>query len=225
MSGPVAPRLCGCGCGAPVPRRYRPGHDAKHKSALCAAVAGQPGRAQASAADTLLDAGWGTWADPAALRSAAWRDRSGRATQAIDQVTRWQVDHHGVHHADRRCRRLTAAAREVGGTNAITRLASDRYVRFADADEATADRLQASWDQCTECTHAVDRLDYAEVQRIARQVVIDATMEPAVQAPSKAAQAGWQVEVDDDSGRLMTRRLDPLTRRVIGDPAPADLAA
>lgn len=34
---PVSPstgRLCGCGCGSRVKRRYLPGHDAKHKSRL-----------------------------------------------------------------------------------------------------------------------------------------------------------------------------------------------
>lgn len=31
---PAAPRLCECGCGAPVRRRFLPGHDARLKSAL-----------------------------------------------------------------------------------------------------------------------------------------------------------------------------------------------
>ena len=37
---PEAPRLCECGCGAAVRRRFQPGHDSKLRSALLAAVRG-----------------------------------------------------------------------------------------------------------------------------------------------------------------------------------------
>jgi hypothetical protein len=46
---------CGCGCGAPARRRYLPGHDAKHKARLLAAMRG----GSASAADELQRLGWG----------------------------------------------------------------------------------------------------------------------------------------------------------------------
>jgi len=45
---------CGCGCGAPVRRRYLPGHDAKHKSMLLAQMRAGNG----SAADELQRLGW-----------------------------------------------------------------------------------------------------------------------------------------------------------------------
>ncbi len=46
--------VCGCGCGAPVRRRFLPGHDAKLKSRLLGAWrAGEP-----AAADRLRDLGW-----------------------------------------------------------------------------------------------------------------------------------------------------------------------
>jgi predicted nuclease with RNAse H fold len=45
---------CGCGCGAPVRRRYLPGHDAKHRSMLLA----QMRAGNSSAADELQRLGW-----------------------------------------------------------------------------------------------------------------------------------------------------------------------
>jgi len=51
----VARDTCGCGCGAPVRRRYLPGHDAKHRSRLLAEMRGGSG----VAADELQRLGWG----------------------------------------------------------------------------------------------------------------------------------------------------------------------
>ena len=45
---------CGCGCGAPVRRRYLPGHDAKHRSRLLAEMRAGSG----PAADELQRLGW-----------------------------------------------------------------------------------------------------------------------------------------------------------------------
>jgi predicted nuclease with RNAse H fold len=47
-------KLCGCGCGAPVRRRYLPGHDAKLKSVLLTAWRSGDARAE----ERLRDLGW-----------------------------------------------------------------------------------------------------------------------------------------------------------------------
>jgi hypothetical protein len=40
LAGPAAPRLCECGCGAPVRRRFLPGHDSRLRSRLVAEARG-----------------------------------------------------------------------------------------------------------------------------------------------------------------------------------------
>ena len=49
-----ADHACGCGCGAPVRRRYLPGHDAKHRSRLLA----ETRAGSVPAADELQRLGW-----------------------------------------------------------------------------------------------------------------------------------------------------------------------
>lgn len=142
---------CGCGCGTLVARRYAPGHDARHKSALAAAIAAG-GIAASRAADLMADLGWAGFADQAALRATPMRTARGRVIARVSDVATWQVDHLGVHHAHRACTRLTRTARLVGGTNRITRLASDRYVTLVTSGPHLVAHLVRSWDQCTECS-------------------------------------------------------------------------
>jgi hypothetical protein len=59
----AAPRLCACGCGEPVRRRFLPGHDAKLRSRLLA---------QARAGDA-------AWAE---LRRLGWTDRTSEGADA-----------------------------------------------------------------------------------------------------------------------------------------------
>jgi hypothetical protein len=44
---PATPNSCGCGCGAEVKGRYRPGHDARHASDLAARYLEAKGPAKA----------------------------------------------------------------------------------------------------------------------------------------------------------------------------------
>ena len=53
-------KVCGCGCGAPVARRFKPGHDAKLKSLLL-----REARQGSESAKRRLDAlGWGHLLNP-----------------------------------------------------------------------------------------------------------------------------------------------------------------
>ena len=179
---PTTPRLCGCGCGANVTRRYRPGHDAKHKSNLGAALRGSWHEAT-EAAEVLADQGWDHLADLADLRAVPFRQVGGRPTTHVDEVTRWQVDHLGVCHADRRCRHLTTNAKAAGGINATTKLASDTYITFRDATPEEALRLRGSWDQCATCTHIHTRDEEAEHRHMTLLVTEEITYRPKGRRP------------------------------------------
>ena len=210
---------CGCGCGEPVARQYKPGHDARHKSALVAALTGDTVTTRVRAATVLLDRGWGGFADPAALRNVPWTDARGRTLPHVAKVATWQVDHLGVHHAHRGCTALTRNARKVGGTNAITRLASDRYVTLvANTPERTA-HLMRSWDQCPTCSVTENRLTYSERQAIHKEDTWQGDR-PTPKNPPLV----WDVEMDDDTGRLIhvTRNLltGRITRTTPTTPAP-----
>ncbi|HYT30120.1 MAG TPA: hypothetical protein VEN82_05035, partial [Actinomycetota bacterium] len=52
-AGPAAPRLCECGCGAPVRRRFLPGHDSRLRARLVAEA-----RAGSAARTGLARLGW-----------------------------------------------------------------------------------------------------------------------------------------------------------------------
>lgn len=153
-AAPTSPavRTCGCGCGAPVVRRYRPGHDARHKAALVAQLADpHPIRAW-EAAEALDGLAWSGFAHPGLLRAIPYRDRRRRAIPHIEDVRVWQVDHLGGHHSHRGCRTLTTRARSAGGLNRVTRLASDTYVRFLDNQPWIWACLPFSWDLCVDCS-------------------------------------------------------------------------
>lgn len=201
-------RYCGCGCGEAVTRRYKPGHDARHKSALAQALQGGTLRTRTTAAQTLADLGWAGFADPALLRSIPWVTRRGRPIPLVEDVQRWQVDHLGMHHAHRTCSTLTRNARSANGINRITRLASDSYVTYIEATPDLAARLPHSWDQCTECTADVDRLTHAEYQLVTREATWAGDLTP--KAPTRPTPA-WQVLADDESGNLRTYYRHPVT--------------
>lgn len=147
----VGVNLCGCGCGTPVVRRYRPGHDARHKSNLVATLAHPHPMVAYRAAELLDELGWSGFAPPEVLRAIPYRDSRGRVKPTLDRVQVWQVDHLGGHHAHRGCRTLTQRARSQGGCNRISHLASDRYVTLIPNTPEIAARLPYSWDLCTDC--------------------------------------------------------------------------
>lgn len=207
---PIA-RPCACGCGAPVTRRYKPGHDARHKSALVAALVGGTVRMRASAADQLADLGWTEWADPADLRAVPYVTPRGRAIPRLDEVATWQVDHLGGHHAHRTCPRLTQAARLVGGTNAITRLASDAYVTLTPNTPECTSRLPLSWDLCVACSTPTDRLEQASLMVITRQATWAGDLAPKI---TERTPRTWTILLDDDTDLEIRVALDPVTHKI-----------
>lgn len=179
------PRTCGCGCGASVTRRYRPGHDAKHKSNLFATLTGAP-LAATRAADLLTEFGWDHLAPLGDLRPVAYRQSNGRPTTLVDDVTRWQVDHLGVCHADRRCRHLTANAKAANAIHPITKLARDSYITYRDATPSEALRLRGSWDQCATCTYLHTRDEEAETRQMSLVLASELEFKPRPGAPRKS---------------------------------------
>jgi len=201
---PTSERIpCGCGCGTPVARRYAPGHDAKHKSALAAAIAAG-GVAATRAADLMADLGWAGFADQTALRATPRRNTRGRVIARVSDVARWQVDHQGVHHAHRSCTRLTRTARLVGGTNPLTRLASDRYVTLVVTGPRLVSHLSRSWDQCSECvTDDTTRDEDAARVTCYKQAIWEGQPQ-AIPANAAPAWDVWADEVtEDDTPRVI----------------------
>lgn len=162
---------CECGCGATVRRRFLPGHDAKLKGALKAGLRSADWRTRQASADRLADLGWAHHADLAALRQIAMRDTRGMVRQLTSEVEVWQVDADHQHHCNRRCRRLTATARQHGQLGRLSRLAADSAVRLVqNTPELTAD-LERSWDLCPDCTTDTTRDVRAEKARMAQLAV------------------------------------------------------
>lgn len=216
---------CGCGCGQPVARRYAPGHDARHKSALASTVLAG-GIAATRAADLLADLGWAGFADAAALRATPMRTPRGRVLQRASEVAVWQVDHLGVHHAHRACSRLTRTARLVGGTNPITRLASDRYVTLVATGPHLVAHLLTSWDQCTECsTDDTTRDEDAERVTCYKQAIWEGDpREIPARAPTSWVVLADEIAADEDHPRVILQcGRNPLTGRITRRwPAPTN---
>lgn len=185
------PGFCRCGCGAPVARRYRPGHDAKHHSTLAAALRGD-WRQAARAADLLAALGWTSYAEAADLRAVPYRASNGIAQQAVSDVARWQVTPSGLHHSNRRCPALTAEARAAGRLNATTHLAADSWLTFAEGTPALAARLAQSFDQCTDCSTTHSRDEVAE----AAQVLASQLRGRDEPTPRKTDPTSWTVAPD-----------------------------
>lgn len=209
MSTPRPTTFCECGCGEPVARRYKPGHDARHKSALVTGLDSLRACDRTRAADSLLDLGWGGFAPAATLRAVPWTGPRGRHLPHIADVATWQVDHLGGHHSHRQCPALTRAARKVGGTNPITRLASDRYVTLVGNTPEQTTRLSRSWDQCGQCATAMTRDEYAERGGVGKAKAWEG--EPRT---PKRIPLSWDVEMDDDTERLIHVTSNPITGRI-----------
>lgn len=186
------PGMCQCGCGTPTPRRYRPGHDAKHHSTLAAALLAGNWRTQARAADLLADLGWTSYADRAALRAVPYRASNGIARQLVTEVEVWQVTPSGQHHCNRRCPALTTEARRAGGLNRVTHLAADGWLQLVPSTPELAARLISSWDQCTECSTDTDRLVEAE----RREAQIGGTLERTPPKVLKSSPTSWAIQAD-----------------------------
>lgn len=148
-----ATRPCGCGCGALVVRRYLPGHDARHKSALVAqAIATKGTWAGEAAAAALIERGWESFLPLPLLRDLPIRNTRRQVRVPITQVERFLVGPDGDHHARHNCRRLTASARRVGMVHPITRLATQAAITRVAPTPSLLRLLPCSWMACPECT-------------------------------------------------------------------------
>lgn len=100
-------KQCECGCGAPVVRRFKPGHDAKLKSRLVQDARSNQWWIRDFAVAELVERDWAHFADAESLAVANWhkRDRSGRWTKSlhVQQVEAWVVDAKGTGHAHAGC--------------------------------------------------------------------------------------------------------------------------
>ncbi len=101
---------CECGCGAPVARRFKPGHDARLKSDLVSAVSAPQWWVRQAAAEALLQRGWLHFAKPEVLASLKVRSRAtnGRFVEtrhvAVVEAASWtHLDAQGVTHAHPAC--------------------------------------------------------------------------------------------------------------------------
>lgn len=132
---------CGCGCGAPVTRRYKPGHDARHKADL-AYEAQTPVSAvrRERATRDLLELGWALLVmKPAALAQVTVRSRHrGRFVRTVHiaqaRLDGAWLDEAGDTHSHRGCPRIEG--------------------------EATEADVEAGW-ACSTCIHTKDHAELA----------------------------------------------------------------
>lgn len=179
MAAPVSretaeQRLCGCGCGAPVVRRYRPGHDARHKAAIAQAAQatradGQPTRAAAAATEDAAARGWAA-AIPAATLHTQRVYRGNMERMHIDDVQVFIVCPSGEAHSNHSCRRVTAEAKKAGRINRITKRAEYGFVTRLDR----AGYIPCGFDICPDCLRDWTWLDWVQSQQIAKEVANEA---------------------------------------------------
>lgn len=195
MTHPI--RTCGCGCGAPVVRRYLPGHDAKHKGALTSLAHDEstPAHIREQVVSTMIDADWGyrlhadvlhnhPVRDPAISRRArvahpAYPTPHRQRTLPLDLLNQpvWFVapptdsSLDPAYHADIRCADLTRTLRTIPGMwdPKWRRIRTDRVVRVS-AVFHTPD--PDGWDVCRRCTLVPDASPAVTVhaEHIAKQV-------------------------------------------------------
>jgi hypothetical protein len=147
------PRLCGCGCGEPVARRYKPGHDARHKAALIQAAidATKPHQTEA-AIEQVFEHGWEAFLPLDLLRNHPIRNHRRQPRIHIEKVERFLIDPDGTHHARHNCTQLTKTARKHGLINPTTRLAREAAIHRVDPTPSLIHHLKHSFDACPECT-------------------------------------------------------------------------
>lgn len=200
---PSSPRLCGCGCGVPVVRRYCPGHDARHKAALVAqAVASQGLWAGEAAAQAVFAAGWESYLPLSLLRDLPIRNARRQVRIPLPQVERFLVDPTGQHHARHNCQLLTRTARKLGLINPLTRLACQSAIVRVDPTPSLLRSLPSSFAACHECTIDWSWDEVIETQATAKAVVLDAidhtlaNWKPRVLAPTKRSSLPYTTEPD-----------------------------
>lgn len=108
MNNTASPvRSCGCGCGASVVGRFRQGHDAKLKGNLLGATRSNDWWVRESAANQLVELGWGHFVDSRVLATTPVRSRyQGRyvRTRNLDNPNQYTcTDADGTTHSSRAC--------------------------------------------------------------------------------------------------------------------------
>lgn len=110
--------FCGCGCGEATARRYRPGHDARHKADLKARTQDRRWWVRERAVWTMVEMGWGRHVDSAILASTPVRSRyKGRFTETrhIDSLHGMVLDDEGTGHSVWFCPARSSHGRWVKG--------------------------------------------------------------------------------------------------------------
>lgn len=122
MTTPSVPRFCECGCGEPVARRFKPGHDARLKSQLVAATRSPFWQQREAAVLALIERGWGNFIDLEILGTTPKRGRSstGRRVESLNVqgLAAWHVDQTEVGHSHRFCPEIQGSTHMTDPTGA-----------------------------------------------------------------------------------------------------------
>lgn len=201
---PMPPKgECGCGCGEQVRNRYRPGHDARHKSLLLD-VARRGIRTQAErAAWTMVDKGWGKFVDDEILDALPMRNRRGHVRRHVGSVERWLVEADGTHHCNAACPDLQDSARRAGAIHPISKLARPSYTSYSDEHPQ-------GFDQCQGCAVEETVLEMVQRTMVQQWLVLDALDQEAgivatiSVAQRRLANTEWAIEPDlDEHGNVL----------------------
>ena len=113
-----APNLCGCGCETPTARRYRPGHDARHKADLKDQTRSTQWWVRERAVQTMVAMGWGRHVDSTILATTPVRSRHrGRfcETRHVESLHGVVLDDQGTGHSVWFCPAASSRGRWVRG--------------------------------------------------------------------------------------------------------------
>lgn len=102
-------RTCGCGCGAEVAREFRPGHDARLKSALVTASRSPIWQVREAAVEGLIARAWTHFAAAEDIARCQERGPGGHRVTDIRGLATLVTDEAGTSHAHNLCARKQGA--------------------------------------------------------------------------------------------------------------------
>lgn len=117
----TAVKTCQCGCGAPVARRFLPGHDAKLKGRLLAETKSSEWWVREAAIDALIDLNWGHFINPEILAFSREVGRhNGRFVESrhIEVVGVWNLDAEETIHSHTACPAIVGKVTKTQDRNA-----------------------------------------------------------------------------------------------------------
>lgn len=204
---------CGCGCGEPVARRFRPGHDARLKSNLLEVARHGDTRQAEKAAWLMVEASWSRFVDEEILIALPQRNRRNQRKLHIDEVEVWIGEPvsqpgqgHGRQHSNASCPALTRSAKACGMVNPTTRVARADWTSRRPTSPERVEHLRQSWDLCEECTVVDTVLEQCESMwlRVAVGVAaLDAeagvVAKPMTPVQRMLANQPWSVAPDVDA--------------------------